>query len=480
MAVLSVLLLLAAFNYSNDRWGVYSKDRLHFINDIQTNRFALKTWHVLDNPLLYDCLILGSSRVEMIDTRRFPGSCYNFTHSGGTPRDHLTALRQFTRAGLKFEKVYLGLDEFSYIQDPDVGRIQKMRRPPPGNLLEWASFHAAYLLHFPQYRDWEIFNGHAPSVANEWYVQSPQSSQPRLRQQARRAFSKAKLHERSFETVQATYWGEGDYVVEAVADVSEIVALSKQYGFELTLFFNPLHYTTYLQQDLQRLERFLKGVVRIAPVLDFSGLHKFSLDNRYWMESSHFNTRLADKMIPYLQGTTALALPMGQLLVQDQLEYQLELKYERDIAALLAADRLRGSHLIPLKLAERLMAVASSKVPAQFSEMDKVTRSGDYYIAEEVAARIDIAMPCRGPGRTQLLALDLEFREADEIYLYSPGALGDFSNRRRQRFFVPPGRQNLYVLSRGIACDGSVRISPFTGRGTFRLHEMTRAYLPPP
>ena len=482
LATLAVLALLAAFNFNNDRWGVYSEDRLHFVADIQINRFALKTWHVLDNPELYDCLIMGSSRVDMIDTRRFPGTCYNFTHSGGTPRDHLIALRQFTRAGIKFKAVYLGLDEFSYIQDPELGKAQKMRRPPPADVVSWISFHIAYLLHFPQYRDWEIFNDHAPRITNDWYVISPQNHQPQLRHQARQKFLNAGQHAKVFETVQATYWGEGDYVREAVADVSEIVALSKQYDFDLTLFFNPLHYTTYLQQDLGRMERFLEGVAQVAPVLDFAGLNAFTLDSRYWLESSHYTTRLGDKMIPYLLGREVLQLPFGQVLLAGELQQKLRSKHRRDIAVLYRSEKFRGAHFIPRQLADAMIDVAKEGAREEFVGLEKVERRGDYYVIDEVGGSVFVAPPCSKASRVrraQLMSLDLEYRVPDELYLYSPDRSGDFSGRRRQRLYVPAGRQGLYIFMRGMACDSMAKIIPFAGRGTFKLHEMLGYQLPP-
>ena len=482
LTALAVLALLAAFNFDNDRWGVYSEDRLNFVADIQVNRFALKTWHVLDNPELYDCLIMGSSRVEMIDTRRFPGACYNFTHSGGTPSDHLIALRQFTKAGIKFKAVYLGLDEFSYIQDPDVGKTQKMRRPPPDDMLGWIAFHISYLLHFPQYRDWEIFNGHAPRVTNNWYVISPQNHQPQLRNQARQKFLNAQQHKKAFETVQATYWGEGDYVREAVADIAEIVALSAQHDFELILFFNPLHYTTYLQQDLGRMERFLEGVVQVAPVLDFAGLNAFALDSRYWLESSHYTTRLGDKMIPYLLGREALVLPHGQVLSVADLKYQFRSKYRRDIAVLYRAEKFKGAHFIPGQLADALIERANAGSHQEFVELENVERRGDYYEIDQVGGSVLVAPPCGDAGRARyphLISMDLEYRAPDELYLYSPDKSGEFSGRRRQRLYLPAGRQSPAIFMRGMACDSMAKIIPFVGRGTFKINEILGYQLPP-
>ncbi len=502
LVAVAVLGALAAFNYSNDRWGVYSEDRLHFVTDIQVNRFALKTWHVLENPTLFDCLVMGSSRVEVIDTRKLPGTCYNFTHSGGTPRDHVIALRQFMRAGIRFDRVYIGLDEFSYIQDPDIGATQKMRRPPPGGLLDRLDFHVDYLLHFPQLRDWEIFNGHQPRVINEWYVHSPQNRQPQLRQQARRIFADRKVHEERFATVQATYWGEGDFVAAAVADIVEIAALAEQHQFELTVFFNPLHHTTYLQQDLGRMERFLAGIVPVVPVLDFSGLNAFSVDNRYWLESSHFTTRLADKMLPYLLGDESLRLPFGQQLTAERLQQQLLAKYHRDATTLMRARPFDGAHLIPGPLAGGVLqafaggrpikhreppddAVLAPKpaagevvgaavgMPLAFPHLGGITRQGQYFVADGPGAEIQVA-PCHRPhgARSHLVTLDIDYHAEDEMTVYSPNRQGEYSHQRRQRQFLPAGRQELFLFMRNMGCRSAAKISPFADRGHFELYSL--------
>ena len=468
-----MLVALALFNHSNNRWGIYSPDRLHFVDDIQVNRFALKTWHILDNPDQYDCLLMGSSRVEMIDSAQLPGRCYNFTHSGGTPRDHRLALEQFARAGVELQRVYIGLDEFSYIQDPDEGETQMMRRPPPATWLEWLTFHATFLLHFPGQRDWEIFNGNEPRVPIDWYVLAPENHLPEMRRKAQANLQEADVHDQRLYRLPATYWSERNNIDSALQDIQQIVALSESMGFELVLFFNPLHYKTYLQQHLDRLERFKRGVVAYAPLLDFTGLTPESLDNRLWYETSHYSTAMGDFMVPYLRGEQLLEPPHGRLLTAATLEQGLALGYQQDITQLLTHDKFRGGQLIPAQLGQLLLSQGSeSPLAPPTMTLEGIRQSGQHWIADAPGGSVVLSGFC---APNHLAVYDVALDEPQRSFLYSPGYLGE----RRQRYFLPAGRQRLHLLVNGLGCDERVRYSPFPARGHLQLLQASHHALSP-
>jgi hypothetical protein len=472
-AVLCVIIGLGLFNFSNDRWGIYSQDRLYFVEDIQPNRFALKTWHVLDNPEKYDCLLMGSSRVEMIDTTKMPGNCYNFTHSGAIPGNHKAALELFLEAGIRFETVYIGLDEASYLQDPDKGLEQNLRRTPPRNILEWLNFHASYLLHFPQIRDWEIFNGYSPMLKNVWYVLKPESHLLELRKEAESFFLPSEENKNRMSRKQGIHWGHENYVQEAIEDLGAVASLAEEYGFDLVFFFNPLYQKTYLQQDVYVLNQFLRGVTEKADILDFSGLNEYTLDDRYWHEASHFSTRLGDLMLPSITSGIQKNGRFGFILSRENIERSLRRKYRLDTASLLQSPIFKGANFVPEYLAERITSRRESPWQEYNHvdiELSKLERFGSTYASDGPGSSLKFPGLCPPEGSVILLRLDLEYYKPARLFAYTPLESDQNSNQRRSRKFIPAGRQNLYILIRDIDCGTDLRLDPVSARNHFKIH----------
>jgi hypothetical protein len=475
LSILLVIIGLGLFNFHNDRWGIYSQDSLYFVDGIQPNRFALKTWHVLENPEAYDCLLMGSSRVEMIDTNKMPGNCYNFTHAAGMPRNHRVALEKFIGAGIRFKSIYIGLDEASYLQDPAQGQEQNLRRTPSDNLLKWIVFHSSYLLHFPQIRDWEIFNGFLPTTKNLWYVLHPEKHLAQLRKEADSFFAESEANVKRMSAKQGVYWGETEFVDEAVADLQAIASMATEYEFDLTLFFNPLYHKTYLEQDTIIMERFLTGVVEYSNVLDFSGLNDYTLDDRYWHEASHYTTRLGDLLLPFINSQRPLKPPFGRALSSHNIQQSLSRKYRQDSNRLLQSSSLRGVNFIPTRLAEYIVSRDKGEWrkynPIEI-ELTNLERQGSLYVSNGPGASLAFPGLCPARGKALLLQLDVEYNKPERLFIYTPKINNNFSNQNRDRFFIPQGRQTLYALLRDFECGSSIKLDSVSGKDYFKIHAM--------
>ncbi len=98
---------------------------------IDPNKNFIKTRYLTQNPERFNCWSSGSSRVNSIDVRKIRGyKSYNVDYSGGLPRDHRENIRYMLNKGVKIA-IIMGLDEFSYKDNPDQQPYQPLRHPYP-------------------------------------------------------------------------------------------------------------------------------------------------------------------------------------------------------------------------------------------------------------------------------------------------------------------------------------------------------------
>ena len=80
----------------------------------------------------------------------------------------------------------------------------------------------------------------------------------------------------------------GDRIKETIKSIEEIVNLSKKYDFNLLIFINPIHKTTYLDTNFNNFQIFKNELVQLTDYYDFSGLNRITTNNYYYYETSHY------------------------------------------------------------------------------------------------------------------------------------------------------------------------------------------------
>jgi hypothetical protein len=465
--------ILLLFNYQVDRWGVYRSDSLTFVDRGPPNVFYLKSRYLLEQLDTRDCLVLGSSRVEVLDMRLFPDNCFNFNHPYGSPTKNLRILGDLVAAGKAPRIVYLGLDDASYTI---AERDSQGSRPVPENLLQWMVFHARYLLRNPQWVDLDILSGRLPRIEQPWVILDPQLEQPRLRQLAEALYEDPAGQDEKLEKFRATIWGYDDAIAETLEVMRGFKALAEAAGIELRLFFNPMHYKTYLKIDHGKFLEFRQRLADILPFQDFSGLRPPVLDNRYWKETSHFSTRVGDAISACLTGQGE---PLGfpcEPVDAATVDSHLRRQSLADLDWLLKSDKFLGAHFIPRTLGDfvlsdpaelRLHAQGSLLADVQYAGLDVYERG--YLHAEGQDPQFRFEASCFQPDASYLLKLTLEYPERQQLHLYSPGPGGRYSARRRDRLDLTPGLHSLYVLVRGLGCGDKLRLDPMQNRGDLFL-----------
>ncbi len=108
--------LVFAFNCLIDPLWFFGGNRLQAKNFTFNERISKSVWLDRHQPD-FDCLIMGSSRATLIDTRDIPNSrCFNYSVGGGTLADSLH-LAKF--AGQKIDgltTVFVSVDDFNWIR----------------------------------------------------------------------------------------------------------------------------------------------------------------------------------------------------------------------------------------------------------------------------------------------------------------------------------------------------------------------------
>lgn len=79
--------------------------------------------------------------------------------------------------------------------------------------------------------------------------------------------------------------------------VSQIIELCNEHGIEVIFFTNPMHRITYEATLEADWYDFLKGLVQITDFYNFSGINDITKDDCNYIDSSHYDADIGDKMI---------------------------------------------------------------------------------------------------------------------------------------------------------------------------------------
>ncbi|VAW91959.1 hypothetical protein MNBD_GAMMA22-2522 [hydrothermal vent metagenome] len=143
--IVSALLTIFVFNYTLDPLWYFGGNKLFSENYSFNERFS-KVNQYLKAAEQYDCILLGSSRVTLLDARQISGyNCFNFAFSDGNPEEFIAYAKYIRRYGLKPRLSIIGIDARFYSRKnhkvivPDF--VQQLERPPL-SLKTYLSFNA--------------------------------------------------------------------------------------------------------------------------------------------------------------------------------------------------------------------------------------------------------------------------------------------------------------------------------------------------
>ncbi len=283
--------LVALLNYIVDpsgffRYATWRHDVSHQF--LLVNMNFVKTRYIAQNPHKFDCLIFGSSRANAIDVRRLKeANCYNMFIGAGLPRYYLDNLRYILEKGAKPKLVMIGLDEFSYKNDPAEEFTDYVRYPyPPAVHQNRVLFYLKYLVRYSSRSMKESFEGYEgkkPPIPYD-HDTGLMIPDPKVEE----AIDADPITYAKDPRFQQPFASSGDRMDAALEEIRETVDLLKAHGIRPIVFMDPIHKTTYLATGLERFLLFEKELSKITSFYDFSGLNSITTNNAYYLETSHF------------------------------------------------------------------------------------------------------------------------------------------------------------------------------------------------
>ena len=289
---IAIFSILPITNYILDPSRVLHHDYKTQYAKFHPHKLFLKVDYLLENKEKFDTLVYGSSRGRFVDVQNISKNAYNMSHGFGTVTTYLHTLKILLDNGFRVKNVWIGINDFD---------IWKEHRPNLHRLINKNNF----FLDIPIYSHWLFrFLPESVKILKNDYPLLPT-------QEITNTHSKI-LHARQGEkSIQgrknrnippATLGYTGTFRVDnAIEEVAQIKALCDDYNINLTVWFYPIYYKTYLAYNQNKIEDFKYKLAKVTNFHDFYSFDALSQNENNWFEGSHFTPTTADYMIKSIQ-----------------------------------------------------------------------------------------------------------------------------------------------------------------------------------
>lgn len=289
--------IIMFINYKIDCYGIFTSD----YNKVgqETNNNFIKTKYIIENPEKFDSFIFGSSRVEYIPVENLQcGKFYNMTYVQGIPSEWLDTIKTFKENNVNMKNIIIAIDDFSATIFPE-----EHKNSP--NLLSYSDIKnnisniiKYYLLKnpFDERSKTILKNGRASNVNIEGTGRVVRIDDESFYS------SDEHLNKEMFErpTILGNY--ENNRIDEVIREIQEIKKLCDDNNIELTVIFNPLHITTYENQNKEKLSEFKSRLAEITDYWDFNNINEVTTNNYYWYETSHYREIVGAMILKTIYG----------------------------------------------------------------------------------------------------------------------------------------------------------------------------------
>ncbi len=288
----AILSVFVAVNVLGDPYNVFHAEHIRDVG-VEPNKNFIKTKYMLDQKGSYDTLIFGSSRVGFLyfDTSPYE-RYYNMSYSEGVPAEHLSNLKVLLENGVEIKRIFLGLDNISYLVDPALHEDLLIRMPYPedGDLLGF---------YLKNVSNWEVTKMSFGLLTGlqEIEIGNMPLDVERFYQNGESVYNED--YETPENAFEEPYWDDyyEDRMDEALEEIREFKELCEENGIELTVFLNPLHYETYIRSVRHGLFTFMERLAEVTPYYSFTGLNKYTTENQYFFETSHYKPEVGYAMV---------------------------------------------------------------------------------------------------------------------------------------------------------------------------------------
>lgn len=283
---LAIALFVVAFCMYMDPYNVFHASWIRD-NGVEPNKNYIKTKYILDNPNKFDAFVFGSSRVGYIHMEGINEyHAYNMTYSEGTPHEIYDTLKTFVDNNIIPRKIFVGVDSLSYTIDPNWHKSQGLSAPYIMSKEEPIDFWKLYFdlaVCFEAYTTITLQHVFDDEVVRKFYEYGWSGDY---------GDDKSSY---DFNHIMPSI-SDANLMEETLNDIQNIVSLCKENDIQCTIFTNPMHRVTY-EASLERgYYDFLKGLSEITEFCNFSGYNDITVDNSNWVDNSHYNAYVSDKV----------------------------------------------------------------------------------------------------------------------------------------------------------------------------------------
>jgi hypothetical protein len=314
-----VLGSISLINFFIDSSLFFSKDinEKYILNDNNT----FKTHFLINNfKNKKTNLVLGSSRLQliskkMIDDQLEFNNFYNYSNPGGTPLHHYYNLKFLLSNDVKINKIFLGLDYFSFTHTGDTKSYPFTIYPIGYQNFNKLNFNLYYLFslnllkqNLKSYFNYNnkkensniIFSDGA--VVNLYDLEKDLTSPTyRLKDYKHENFSKTKILNSQLDALK------------------KFLSLVNKYDIELTIFIPPPSYVVLKYYSLGTKLDIIKFITDNYDndLIDFAYFNEITLHDRNFFDMSHMNIDISNKVMLELISKKKIGLTVNNLNFED-------------------------------------------------------------------------------------------------------------------------------------------------------------------
>lgn len=306
---LSIIILLGLIGYNlfMDTYGVFWEK--YQVPRAEVAQHFVKMRYLFEKHPEYDAFLFGSSRVGNIHVEKINNGMkyYNMTYANGVPKEWLDDIKQLFSVGYIPQQIVVGVDDFSFRMDPRPHAMDfQMLYYQEHNLRSYV----AYLLRLPGKHDFadykNIYDIYGTGcVFHPWVDAAIEDD------------VQGHIHNEKF--LRPTHV-DGYRMEECLNEVREIKELCDEYGVELIVFINPIHYVTYLDSGVDDFNMFKKQLANITSYYDFSGKNEITTNNYNYYETSHYRPLVGDLIIDRLFHGASEKVGFGVYVTKDNVD----------------------------------------------------------------------------------------------------------------------------------------------------------------
>lgn len=317
--IIIIFSFIVTVNYYFDFYAVFNQNKDYYVT--VNDRYA-KVEYILGNKEKYNTFIWGSSRVQKMDPLILGKEAYNMGAVAGLPDDCLRDLKIFLNNGVNIKTIYLGIDSFSYKNDYKY-EIQGINRNPyTENYIDRIRYLIEVAFKIPDFKCIkERLNSDTDKLGKNYLTTTGKFLVPEYVEKGINKSIEEYVYDKKFEKPHIDEDREHiDYTISVIKEIKTICDVN---DINFKVFFNPVHITTYLNDDIKLSNRFKRELVKITDFYDFNYINFVTINNYFWYETSHPRYFVCDWELKVITNQYDKNIPedFGHLITKENIDY---------------------------------------------------------------------------------------------------------------------------------------------------------------